>query len=303
MKKLAGIIVAMTTPFNDDDVIDFDALDSLTRYLVGTGVDCLFPGGTTSEMLRMSTQERKQIAETVVNAVEGRIPVFVQIAAATTETTIELAQHAMQSGADGIALLTPQFFATTEQEMATYFSEVANSLPNDFPIYLYSIPQYAANEITVDVVKQVIAVCPNVVGIKFSLADMNRTLDYINVSPDFSVVHGFDKMALGLLTAGCDGIVSGCACAIPEPLVQIYKAYQQGDLVRAERWQRIATDLSSDLLAGANLAYFKAAVDYVGQTGGNMRRPLLNISEDERLQLCSKLDVIKARIERALRHS
>lgn len=289
MKKMSGIIVAMTTPFNSENKVDISALAQTTDMLVNKGVDCLFPGGTTSEMLRLSLDERKVVAETVIDTVNKRLPVFMQVGATTTEETISLAQHAYEIGADGIGLLTPYFFATTEEEMVTYFTDVAQSLPNDFPIYLYSIPQYSANIISVEVIKRVISCCPNVVGIKFSLADMDTTLDYINISADFSVVHGYDKMALGLLTAGCDGIVSGCACSIPEPLVNVYNAYKKGDLILAEKWQKVATELSEILLSGANLAYFKAASYFVGQSGGHMRKPLLDLTIEERESLFKHL--------------
>ncbi|WP_204306380.1 dihydrodipicolinate synthase family protein, partial [Escherichia coli] len=61
--------------------------------------------------------------------------------------TIELAKHAVEIGADGIGVVTPQFFAATDRELEHYFVTIANSVPENFPIYLYNIPQCAANNI------------------------------------------------------------------------------------------------------------------------------------------------------------
>ena len=77
MKKLTGITVAMTTPFFEDGGVDFEAVAALTNMLIDKGVDCLYPGGTTGEMLRMSLEERKKQAEVVVKTAAGRVPVFI----------------------------------------------------------------------------------------------------------------------------------------------------------------------------------------------------------------------------------
>ncbi|WP_337236768.1 dihydrodipicolinate synthase family protein [Proteus faecis] len=289
MKKLFGVTVAMVTPFDSKDQVDIKALSALTEMLVTKGVDCLYPCGTTGEMLRLSALERKNVAKTVVETANRRLPVFIHVGAMTLNETIELAKHAVDIGADGIGVVTPQFFGATERELENYFVTVTNSVPDNFPVYLYNIPQCAANNIKPELVAKVQQQCKNVIGIKYSFADNNTTLSYLAVAEGFSVLHGYDKLFLGLLDAGCDGTVSGCACVFPEPFVNMYKAYITGNYREAKQWQQFCVKFSDALKSGANMAIFKSALTMRGLDGGHMRLPQLDLLPEENQQLKENL--------------
>ncbi|MBS0849253.1 dihydrodipicolinate synthase family protein [Citrobacter sp. JGM124] len=281
MKKLFGVTVAMTTPFDVNDNVDVNALAALTEMLISKGVSCLYPCGTTGEMLRLSVEERKTVAETVINTAKGRLPVFIHVGAMTLKETIALARHAASAGADGVGVVTPQFFSASDRELENFFVTVANSLPADYPVYLYNIPQCAANNLKPEVVARIQQQCKNVIGIKYSFADNNTTLGYLAVTDNFSVLHGYDKFFLGYLDAGCDGTVSGCACVFPEPFVNMYRAYINHDLKAAKHWQSVCVKFSDTLKSGSNMAIFKAALKMRGLHESHMRLPQLDLLAEE----------------------
>jgi len=282
MKKLYGITTAMTTPFGDDGKVDYAALEAQTKMLVSKGVHCLYPGGTTGEMLRLSVEERKKVAETVLRAAEGKVVVYIHCGAMLQEDTIELVQHAHAIGADGAGVVTPQFFGLNAREMEEYYAAVAASVPEDFPIYLYNIPQCAANDISKDVAERLAKRCPNIIGIKYSFADINRTLDYLRINDwGFSVMHGCDRVLVAMLALGCDGTVSGISGIFPEPFVAVYEAVQRNDWKAALEHQKDAARITDILKAGSNMGYFKAALKMRGIDGGHMRRPQLDLPEEE----------------------
>lgn len=285
MKKLFGVTTAMVTPFDSEDKPDLQALAQLTEMLINNGVSCLYPCGTTGEMLRMTVEERKQVAETIIKTANRRVPVFIHVGSMRQNETIELARHAAETGADGIGVVTPQFFGCNDYEMAQYFITVANSVPKDFPVYLYNIPQCAANDIKPAVIQEILAHTENVIGIKYSFADMARTVEYLNITSDFSVLHGADKLFASMLTMGCDGTVSGCSCVFPEPYVNVYKSFLKGDMAETQRWQAIAVRCGDLLLNGANMAVFKAALTLRGINGGHMRKPQQDLNEKQLAEL------------------
>ena len=288
MKKLYGVTTAMTTPFDAEGNVSCGALAGQTRMLVSKGVHCLYPGGTTGEMLRLTTEERKKIAETVLAAAEGRAVVYIHCGAMRQEDTINLLQHAHTIGADGAGVVTPQFFGVNEQEMERFYVTVSSSVPQDFPIYLYNIPQCAANDISAETAARIAERCPNIIGIKYSFADINRTFDYLRIKNwGFSVMHGCDRALLAMLALGCDGTVSGISGVFPEPFVAVYEAYQRGDWKTALDYQRQAARITDILKAGSNMAYFKAALRFRGMEGGHMRLPQMDLpkEETERLRL------------------
>lgn len=293
MKKLYGVIPAMTTPFDKDGRVQLDLVRTHTEFLISKGVHCLYPLGTTGEMMRVTMEDRKLVAEEVVKTANGRVNVFIHVGAALEEEVIELARHAYEAGADGIGIVTPIYFNVNEKEMEEFFVRVANSVPGDFPVYLYNIPQCASNDLLPQVVENVQKRCENVVGIKYSYADLHRMNDYLAVNDhNFSVVPGTDQLFLPTLAMGCDGVISGISSVFPEPFVGVYNAFKENDLEKAREYQRIANVCCKELKAGSNMSYFKEALKYRGIEAGYMKKPQLDIEGEELEKLHQELDKI-----------
>lgn len=282
MKRLYGVTTAMVTPFAEDGNVDYGRLEALTEFLISKGVHGLYPLGTTGEMVHLSVEERKKVAETVVRTAAGRVTVFIHVGSVNQPDTVELARHASEIGADGIGVVTPIFLGANEREQEQYFVTVANSVPEHFPVYLYNIPQCSGNDLSSAVVQRVADRCRNVVGIKYSYPDFLRTHEYLNVNGGgFSVMQGTDRLFLAALAIGCDGVVSGVSCVYPEPFVALYDAFRRNDLEEARRWQRIANRYCETLKCGSNMAYFKEGLRLRGIDVGSMRAPQLDLTEEE----------------------
>ncbi|WP_413305914.1 dihydrodipicolinate synthase family protein [Bacillus sp. 1P10SD] len=296
MKHLYGVTTAMVTPFNQKGEVELGLVENLTEFLISKGVHCLYPLGTTGEMLRLSVEERKAVAETVVGKANGRVTVYIHVGAMTQEETIELARHAHYIGADGIGVVTPVFFNADDRELEEYFVKVASSVPEDFPVYLYNIPQCASNDLTTQVAQNIANHCKNVIGIKYSYPDFLRTNEYLNINEgEFSVVPGTDRLFLAGLAMGCEGVVSGVSCVYPEPFIEIYNAFTENNLEKARKYQKIAVQYCETLKNGGNMAYFKAALEMRGINVGYMKAPQLNLTESEKEVLKEKLNEISSR--------
>ena len=290
MKKLYGVIAAMVTPFDTNDEVDLNAVRKMTDFYISRGVHCLYPNGTTGEMYLMSVDERKKIAETVVDQALGRATVFIHSGAMKLKDTVELSRHAHEIGADGIGVVTPSYFGVNDREMEEYFVAVANSVPCDFPVYLYNIPQLSGNDLRPDTIEKIIVRCSNVVGIKYSYPDMLRVNEYLRINGgNFSVVIGADRLFYAGLCLGCDGLVSGISSVCPEPFVAVYNAFENCNFENINVLQQQASQISESLKNGSNMAYFKAALQARGINAGNMRHPLMNLSEQEIPQVITNL--------------
>lgn len=290
-KNLYGVTVAMVTPFDDAGNVDAEALLALTKVLLAKGVNCLYPCGTTGEMVHLSVEERKLIAETVIRGAEGKGRVFIHCGAMKQEETIALLQHACAAGADGAGVVTPMFLGVNTEEMERYYETLSGCVPADFPIYLYNIPQCAGNDLTASSAAKLAEKCPNVVGIKYSYPDMVRTLEYLSI-PDFGVLHGCDKLFSSLLMMGCDGTVSGVAGVFPEPFVEVYRAWQEKDIEKMQRWQKICVRFCDLLRCGSNMSYFKEALKMRGLSAGGMRLPQRDLPPAEVEKLRTELTAL-----------
>ncbi|NGP45752.1 dihydrodipicolinate synthase family protein [Bacillaceae bacterium SIJ1] len=291
MKKLFGVTTAMVTPMYANGEVNYSETAKLTEFLISKGVDCLYPLGTTGEMLKLSLEERKEVAETVIRAANQRVPVFVHIGAMTVKETLVLAEHAVQAGADGIGVVTPIYFPASGEDIEHYYATIANALPKDFPIYLYSIPQLSGNELPVKVVKRLAESYPNIVGMKYSYPDFLMLKDYLSIrSNDFSVLTGTDALFVPALAMGCDGVVSGVSSVYPEPFVHIYRSFQAMDLNDAREMQRHADRIIKILQAGANIAYFKSGLEHRGIKAGSVKGPQQDLNKRLNEELVQELN-------------
>ncbi len=174
--------------------------------------------------------------------------------------------------------------------MIQYYKDVASSVSPDFPIYVYVIPQCAANDISAPVMAQIAEACPNVIGVKYSWADCIRLKDYLNIrNGNFSVLFGPDRLFLPALSMGADGTVSGVSGPMPEHFVAVYRAWLEGDMKKALEEQKIANEICEILQSGADMGIFKAVLDFRGLKGGHMRKPLLDLDEEERAALKAQI--------------
>lgn len=294
MTRMRGIVVPTVTPFTEDDRIDFEAIGRLVDYLVAKGVHGLYPCGSAGEMLKMTVNERKAVAEETVRASDGRVPVFVHVGAATTKDTVELAEHAVEIGSQGIGVVTPQYFTVNDRELIEFFSAVASSVPEDFPVYLYALPQCAVNDIPPRIIPELRAKAPNIVGIKYSWTDFVRIKDFLRFD-GFDVIIGLDRFILPGLSMGCKGTVSGCSQAFPDPFVAQFNAFERGDLETARKEFFKSTELCEIVKAGGNTAYFKSALKLNGVIESHMRAPGLDLTDEEEKALEADLSAFKKR--------
>lgn len=291
MKHLKDIVIPLITPITDKDTVDIPSLESLTDYLISKGVDCLYPCGTTGEMVFLTTEERKLVVETVVNTARGRVPVFAQIGSYNTASTIELAQHAQRIGADGIGVVTPWFYKLSDDALIDYFCEVSSRVPESFPIYMYAIPQNAINDINYTVAQAVASKCLNVIGIKYSYPDFTRIQQLMNVRDGkYDVLVGPDHLYEAVFAVGGKGVVSGNAMIIPEHYVAIRDAMRSQNWKLATKIQRRTNMINSILCAHNNISCYKVILKELGIiNSAKMRKPLNEISSQESAELIAAL--------------
>jgi len=276
--KLEGIITALVTPFSKNDQVDEEALRELVQFQIKSGVNGLFPLGTTGMGPAMEPFERKRVAEVVVKEVEKKIPVIVQVGAADPIVTIDLARHAEQIGADAVASLTPFYYHPGTESIIEHFRRLAAA--TKLPILVYNIPSNTGNNVDAKLLVQLSRI-PNIVGIKDSSRDFSQLLDFLtNVPREFTVINGTDSYLFSALCAGVSAGVSATANAFPELFVEMYGSYKGSDLAKGERLQKKIHSLRS-AMNNPPLAPYLEVLKMRGLKSGNVRLPLRQMNSEE----------------------
>ncbi len=290
-RRLEGIIPALVTPFNEDGKLNYESLEKHVEFLIDSGVDALYPLGTTGEFPLLSFEERKKVAEIVIDIGHKRLPVVIQVGDDNPFITYELISHAMDYGADGVAVVTPYYYNFSGEELFEYYKAIAKKFPNT-PIYLYNIPQITGVIIPIHTVEALIVNYDNIWGIKDSSGNYSYFLDLLKLKekyPDFAILTGADKYILSTHQIGADGNVSGFANCFPEVFVSFRRAFGEGDEVNYEKEYKKILTICDILKDGAVLDLIKACGRIKGLYTGYTRRPLKRLPPHEEKELKNAL--------------
>lgn len=269
---LSGVSVPLITPFTENGQVNYAVARQLVDRLIAAGVSGLMVAGTTGEGPLLSTAERMSLAETVIMQSSGRVPVAVHAGAITTTEAIQLARHAVAAGADTVSIVCPYFFGLSEAAMIEHFCKVADSVPPDFPVYLYNIPQRTGNNISAAVSAAVAKRCPNVVGEKDSSGDLHLLAAKLATRQPYDLITGADMLVLSSLALGARAAIVASANVIPELYVALFAAYGHGDLAASQEAQsRINRAVA---LLRNDIAVFKSVITAQGIPVGPVRLPL-----------------------------
>ncbi len=298
MKKLYGTVVPIVTPLTEEDTIDVESLKLLVDHVIDGRLQCLYPCGTTGEMMYLTVEERKLVAEVTVKQAANRVPAFIHVGAWNLKDTIELAQHAEAIGADGIGVVTPVFYKLSDKGLVDFFVSVANSVSKDFPVYMYAIPQNAVNDVNAAVCEEVAKRCSNILGIKYSYPDFTKLQQFMMVNNQkFSVLVGPDHLFEAVCAVGGEGVVSGNAMIVREHYAAIWYAIQKKDFDLATKYQRRTNVLNATMCAINNIAAYKVLLKKEGIIAtSKMRRPMENLTgeqEENLLEEMTRLDYKK----------
>lgn len=208
---LRGALAAAVTPLRDDGAaLDEDAFVPYVDFLAGGRLDGILALGTTGEGILLSTDERKRAAKLFVEAGKGRLQVAVHCGALTTADTVELARHAVEVGADAIAVIGPPYFAYDEEALYRHFAAAAEA-SGSVPFYLYEFKGRAGYSIPLPVIERL---GNRVAGLKVSNQPFEAVEPYLIQGLDVFI--GAESLVDRGLERGAAGSVSGLAAAFPE---------------------------------------------------------------------------------------
>src|SRR5215218_5515043 len=107
--KFRGVGTALITPFKESGALDESALARFVDWQITEGINFLVPCGTTGENPSLTAEEHRRVVEVVVEAAGRRVPVLAGAGSNSTARAIELAEQAIEIGADGVLTITPYY--------------------------------------------------------------------------------------------------------------------------------------------------------------------------------------------------
>ncbi|MDV9030814.1 5-dehydro-4-deoxyglucarate dehydratase [Pseudomonas sp. RAC1] len=280
-------------------VTDFDAHGDFNpagyakrlEWLAPYGASALFAAGGTGEFFSLAASEYSQVIKTAVDTCATSVPILAGVGGATRQA-IEYAQQAERLGAKGLLLLPHYLTEASQDGVAAHVEAVCKSVKIGVVVYNRNVCRLNATQL-----EQLAERCPNLVGYKDGLGDIERMvsirrrlgdrLSYLGGLPTAEVYAAAYK-ALGVPVYS-----SAVFNFVPKTAMDFYNAIARDDHATVGK---LIDDFFLPYLdirnrkAGYAVSIVKAGARIAGYDAGPVRTPLTDLTDDEYHMLAALMD-------------
>jgi 4-hydroxy-tetrahydrodipicolinate synthase len=253
--QFQGVLPILPTPFTSTGSIDKGSLERLIDFELEVGVHGMSILGFMGEAHKLAFEERREVVSTVVNRVDGRVPIWCGVRAFGAAGAIEQAREAEDLGAD--AVFVAPIGVQNDAVLFQFYAEVAGAL--SIPVILHDFPESFGTTLSPDLI---VRMAREIAGVQYIKLEEQPVLDKL------STIHRKAQGEIGIfgglggeyfleeLQRGANGIMTGFA--FPEVLVAIYNAFRAGNEAGAARiFDHYATLIRYEFQPKIGLAFRK----------------------------------------------
>lgn len=283
------IITAMVTPFNKNREIDYDKVAELAKYLIHNGSDAILVAGTTGESPTLTHEEELEILATVKTAVANKAKVIVGAGSNSTQTAVEMTKKVEREGADAILSVVPYYNKPSQTGMIEHFGAIAQS--TKLPIIMYNIPGRTGVNMEPKTVATLAEKYPNIVALKQSSPDMDAISELRLYCPeDFILYSGDDSLTLPMLSLGVHGVISVASHVYGNEIKTMIHNFKTGNYIFAKNMHLKLYPIFKKLFMAPSPAPVKVALEKAGLIKDYVRRPLVELTDEQKAELYEVLD-------------
>jgi len=272
-----GAGVALITPFTEDKIVDYSALERLIEDQIQGGMDYLVVLGTTGETPALSEEEKNEIVHFVIEKNAGRLKIVVGMGGNNTLGLIHTIENTNFKGIDAILSVTPHYSKPSQEGLFQHFKLVVETSP--VPVILYNVPGRTGVNMDADTTLRIANLSSKVIGIKEASGDLAQFAKIINNAPDyFKVISGDDSLTLPSIVIGSIGVISVIANALPRELSQLTHASLEGKLSLATHLHLNMAEMLKLIFREGSPGGVKALMEMMGKVKNQLRLPLVPVS-------------------------
>lgn len=272
--NLTGMGVALITPFNEDDTVNYTALSRLVDHQLQNGTDYLVVLGTTAETPTLTNEEKKNITRLVVEKVNGRVPIVLGVGSNNTKAVVDQLKQEKFDGIDAILSVVPYHNKPSQEGIYQHYTAISKATP--LPIILYNVPGRTGVNMTAETTLRLANDCANIIATKEASGNITQMDDIIKNKPkNFEVISGDDGYTFPLITLGAIGVISVIGNAFPKEFSRMVRLALNGDYANALTIHHSFTELFELLFVDGNPAGVKSMLNMMGYIDNKLRLPLV----------------------------
>ena len=236
-KDMKGVIAIATTPFNNENTIDYESVDSLSEYYLESKVSGVTILGVMGEAHKLNIEEQKLLIKRYIKKLFNSVPVIVGVSNPGLDNLELLSKFSMDTGASGV-MISGYNGLKNDDQIKNYFNQVIDRT-QDIPICLQDYPPTTNVYFSESVINNIMERHPSIEMFKHEDCPghnkLSRLLRYrdANLNKKFSVFVGNGGLYVPQeLERGADGIMTGFA--FTEMLVTLYDLFFSDEKEKAE---------------------------------------------------------------------
>lgn len=290
-----GSLVALVTPFDGNNRVDYASLNRLIDFHVDRGTDGLVIAGTTGESATIKRSEHIELVGRAVEIAAGRLPIIAGTGSNSTAQTIELSLAVADPGIAAYLIVVPYYNKPTQDGLYQHFTAVANAL--DKPVMMYNVPGRTVADMLPETVAR-LSTHDNIFAIKEATGDIERLKEIqALVDDEFMLYSGDDFTLLPFIEQGGHGVVTVSGNVAPEQVSRLCKLALAGKHEDAVELDKTLQALNKALFVESNPIPVKWAVSEMGLMAPNIRLPLTTYSEQYHEGMRSAMHTAGVRLE------
>lgn len=292
-QQLHGTGVALVTPFDSTNQIDYDGLKRLLKSTAEKGCDYYVVMGTTGESVTISPKEKGEILQFVKDNNQYSLPIVYGIGGNNTQAVIEEIGKTNLDGVDALLSVSPAYNKPSQEGIYQHFMKVADESP--LPVILYNVPGRTGSNMSAGTTLR-LAEHSNIIGVKEASGDLTQALHIVRDKPeDFMLISGDDILAMPLYSMGSVGAISVLANAFGDIYKSIKVAADNNDFKTATNEISRLLDINPLMYEQSNPVGIKYVLEKMGICSQFVRLPLAPADQALKLRLDEALDGLLVR--------
>lgn len=277
-QQLRGTGVAIVTPFQQDESVDFNALGKLIDFIIANGIEYIVTLGTTGETPTLDKQEKIDIINFTFEKVNGRVPVVVGIGGNDTKEVVKSVTGFPIDKAAAVLSAAPYYNKPSQEGIFQHYKAIAGACPK--PVIMYNVPGRTGRNMEPSTTIRLANEVDNIAGIKEAGNSIPQCMQLLRDRPEhFLIVSGDDDLVLPELAAGIDGVISVAANCFPRNFSDMVRAGLSQDFTLARKLNDPLIEAYNLLFAENNPAGVKAFLSEMGLIKNVLRLPVVPLSE------------------------
>jgi len=278
MSIFTGSGVALVTPFNENNEVNYEKVRELIEYHISEGTDSIIICGTTGEASTLDDLEHRALIKFAVEVTDKRVPVVAGTGSNDTHHGVLLSKYAEDAGADALLCVTPYYNKTSQEGLYRHFKAIAEVV--SIPIILYNVPSRTGMGFTVETVKR-LCEFDHIIGMKDASGDISYATELMRQIPDLDLYSGNDDIIVPMLSIGGKGVISVVANILPKQTHDIVELFNTGKTTDALKLQLSMNKLINTLFIDVNPIPVKTAMNVLGYGVGTLRLPLCEMNKTD----------------------